>query len=329
MAQFLHETALSFGLRQQGKVRDIYALPGATVIVATDRHSVFDRAVPDIAGKGQVLNRLSAFWFERTADIVPNHVLAVPDPNAMLVRPCTPVAIEAVMRGFITGTTATSIWRHYQEGRRDFGGVRLGEGMRKNQKLDTALFTPSTKEREHDKTVSVAEAVSLGLVSADLIAQIERVSGALFARGQAEYLAHGLILADTKYEFGIDDAGQLRLIDEIHTPDSSRLWDAASYEERLACGEEPNGFDKEQLRLWYARHCDPYRDAVLPNPPAALLDETAGRYAQLFRRVTGEELESPPKDFPIEERILRNLRKALAATRLSRSRVGGAGTADR
>ena len=309
MKPVLEATNLNIGTRSQGKVRDVYRTDDRVILVATDRHSVFDRVVAHVPGKGQVLNRLSAYWFAATNDIVANHVLAVPDPNVTVARACTPIAIEAVMRGYLTGSTATSIWRHYKDGRRDFGTFQLPDGMRKNEKFSRPIFTPSTKDSAHDKTISTTEAIGLGLVNADLMENIESISRKLFARGQEECIAKGIILADTKYEFGIDADGKLRLIDEIHTSDSSRYWEASSYEERLEMNMEPDAFDKESLRLWYVEHCDPYAAAELPSPPQELIDEISARYGNLFQRLTGETVEAVPNGLSIEDRIQKNLRR--------------------
>lgn len=293
------------GERLEGKVRDIYLRQHDVVLVATDRHSSFDRIIAYVPVKGEVLNRLSAYWFEQTRDIIPNHVLAVPDPNVTIARRCTPLPIEAVMRGYLSGVTGTSLWTRYEKGERDFGSFRLPEGMRKNEKLRAPAFTPSTKDKEHDRNVTPQEIVEQGLLPRDLLARVEDTSRRLFARGQELARARGLILVDTKYEFGLDAAGTLTLIDEVHTPDSSRYWQAASYEARIAQGLEPDYFDKEFLRLWFIEHCDPYADAVLPEAPAAMVEELSRRYAAIFSQLSGESVSAADED--IEERIRRNL----------------------
>jgi phosphoribosylaminoimidazole-succinocarboxamide synthase len=293
------------GERLEGKVRDIYLRQHDVVLVATDRHSSFDRIIAYVPGKGEVLNRLSAYWFEQTRDIIPNHVLAVPDPNVTIARRCTPLPIEAVMRGYLSGVTGTSLWTRYEKGERDFGSFRLPEGMRKNAKLRAPAFTPSTKDKEHDRNVTPQEIVEQGLLPRDLLARVEDASRRLFARGQELARARGLILVDTKYEFGLDAAGTLTLIDEVHTPDSSRYWQAASCEASIAQGLEPDYFDKEFLRLWFIEHCDPYADAVLPEAPAAMVEELSRRYAAIFSQLSGETVGAADED--IEERIRRNL----------------------
>ena len=306
MKQTLRATHLSeLGERLEGKVRDIYLRPRDVVLVATDRHSSFDRIIAYVPGKGEVLNRLSAYWFEETKDIVPNHVLTVPDPNVTIAKRCTPLPIEAVMRGYLSGVTGTSLWTRYEKGERDFGSFRLPDGMRKNEKLTEPAFTPSTKEKEHDRNVTPREIVETGLMARDLLARVEDVSRRLFLRGQEMVRARGLILVDTKYEFGLDVEGVLTLIDEVHTPDSSRYWQADSYEARIARGAEPEYFDKEFLRLWFMDHCDPYNDATLPEAPAEMVAELSRRYAAIFTQLSGETVSAGDED--IETRIRRNL----------------------
>jgi phosphoribosylaminoimidazole-succinocarboxamide synthase len=293
------------GERLEGKVRDIYLQRDSVVLVATDRHSSFDRIIAYVPGKGEVLNRLSAFWFDQSRDIIPNHVLAVPDPNVTVAKRCTPLPIEAVMRGYLSGVTGTSLWTRYQKGERDFGAFRLPDGMRKNEKLREPVFTPSTKDKEHDRNVTPREIVETGLLSRDLLDRVEDAARRLFARGQELARASGLILVDTKYEFGLDAEGALTLIDEVHTPDSSRYWQAATYEGRIAAGLEPDYFDKEFLRLWFIEHCDPYNDAVLPEAPAAMVEELSRRYAAIFTQLSGETVSAGEEN--IVERIRRNL----------------------
>jgi phosphoribosylaminoimidazole-succinocarboxamide synthase len=306
MKPILRATNLpELGERLEGKVRDIYLRGSEVVLVATDRHSSFDRIIAYVPGKGEVLNRLSAYWFDQTRDIVPNHVLAVPDPNVTIAKRCTPLPIEAVMRGYLSGVTGTSLWTRYEKGERDFGSFRLPDGMRKNEKLTEPAFTPSTKEKEHDRNVTPQEIVESGLMERDLLARVEDVSRRLFLRGQELARARGLILVDTKYEFGLDAAGALTLIDEVHTPDSSRYWQADSYQARIARGQEPEYFDKEFLRLWFMDHCDPYNDATLPEAPADMVAELSRRYAAIFTQLTDETVSAGDED--IEARIRRNL----------------------
>jgi phosphoribosylaminoimidazole-succinocarboxamide synthase len=303
----LEETNFDFlGPKRSGKVRDIYEQPDRLILIATDRHSSFDRIIAHIPHKGQVLNEISAFWFEQTKDIVPNHVISVPDPNVTVGKKCKTVPVEAVVRGYITGVTDTSLWTHYAKGKRDFGNFRLPEGMRKNQKLAEPVFTPSTKEEAHDRPMSPQELVAEGIVSRETIEAVERTAIALYRRGGEIAAARGLILVDTKYEFGTDENGRLVLIDEIHTPDSSRYWLLESYRERFETGEEPEYFDKEFLRLWFKEHCDPYKDAVLPAAPRELVDELSRRYIKMYERITGQVFR--PGEEPIGPRIARHLR---------------------
>ena len=303
----LKDTNFDFlGRKYTGKVRDVYEQKDRLILVTTDRHSSFDRIIAHIPHKGQVLNEISAFWFKQTADIVPNHVIAVPDPNVTVGRKCKTVPVEAVVRGYITGVTGTSLWTHYQKGQRDFGNFRLPDGMRKNEKLQRPVFTPSTKEETHDRTMSPQELVAAGIVSQSTIDAVERTAIALYERGADIAAKRGLILVDTKYEFGTDESGALVLIDEIHTPDSSRYWQLDSYQERFEKGEEPQYFDKEFLRLWFMQHCDPYKDAALPEAPAELVDELSRRYIQMYERITGETFK--PGAEPVLARIEANLR---------------------
>ncbi|MES2930920.1 MAG: phosphoribosylaminoimidazolesuccinocarboxamide synthase [Patescibacteria group bacterium] len=295
------------GEKKVGKVRDIYINDKNIILIATDRHSSFDRIIAHVPFKGEVLNQISAFWFENTKDIIPNHVISIPDPNVLVARKCTPLPIEAVVRGYITGVTGTSLWTHYEKGKRDFGNFILPEGLEKNQKLSEPVFTPTTKSDEHDRPITPREIVAEGLLTKEMCDEIERVAKALFTRGQEIALSRGLILVDTKYEFGIDDEGKLVLIDEIHTPDSSRYWKAATYDERFNAEEEPEYFDKEFLRLWFKDNCDPYNDPVLPEAPPELVAELSRRYIEIYETITGKAFEH---DFsqPIIERIQNNLR---------------------
>jgi len=238
--------------------------------------------------KGQVLNQVSAHWFELTNDIVPNHVLAVPDPNVTIARKCKMVPIEAVVRGYLTGVTDTAIWTRYGKGQRDFGGLKLPDAMCKNQKLPAPIFDPTTKEADHDRTLSPDQMIAEGFVSKELFERIKETALALFARGQDIAAQRGLALVDTKYEFGTDGEGRLVLIDEIHTPDSSRYWQLDTYETRIAAGQEPDYFDKEFLRLWFKDRCDPYADKELPAAPRDLVEELSRRYVRMYEQITGK-----------------------------------------
>jgi len=302
----LKDTNFDFlGPRIAGKVRDIYDQGDKLVLITTDRHSSFDRIIAHIPWKGQVLNQVSAHWFAKTSDIVPNHVLAVPDPNVTVARKCTMVPVEAVVRGYLTGVTDTAIWTRYGKGERNFGGVALPDRMRKNQRLPQPIFDPTTKEAAHDRTLTPEQMIAEGFVSRDLFERIRRTALALFARGQELAAKRGLILVDTKYEFGTDDKGALVLIDEIHTPDSSRYWQLDSYQARFAADEEPQYFDKEFLRLWFRDHCDPYTDKALPAAPEDLVLELSRRYIQMYEQITGAKLAYGAT--PVLARIERNL----------------------
>jgi len=297
----------NLGEKRTGKVRDIYVQDDKIILISTDRHSSFDRIIALAPFKGEVLNRISLFWFDKTKDIVKNHVLDTPDPNVLVAKKCKTIPIECVMRGYITGVTATSLWTHYKDGKRDFGSFVLPDGMKKNQKLDEPVFTPTTKSDEHDRPITPKEIVAERILSEELVLKLEDTAKALFKRGQEIALSKGLILVDTKYEFGLDEKGELTLIDEIHTPDSSRYWKADSYAERFNKGEEPEYFDKEFLRLWFKEHCDPYKDAVIPDAPPELVLELSNRYIQIFEQITGEKFERETSD--IEKRIENNLKR--------------------
>jgi phosphoribosylaminoimidazole-succinocarboxamide synthase len=272
----------ALGEKHEGKVRDSYVRDGERIIVVTDRLSAFDRIIGTVPFKGQVLNQIAQYWFEETAAIAPNHVLGVPDPNAMRVRECTPLAAELVVRAYLTGVTDTSIWRAYERGARAFCGHALPDGMTKNQKLPLPLLTPSTKapKGEHDISVSRAELLAMG----DRASQIAM---ALFAFGQARAAARGLILVDTKYEMGVTPAGEVIVIDEIHTPDSSRYWYAADYEARMAAGQEPRSLDKEYVRRWLAEEAGYRGDGPPPAMPDEVRVEAARRYIAIYELVTG------------------------------------------
>jgi phosphoribosylaminoimidazole-succinocarboxamide synthase len=284
----LTETNLPLLDKYPGKVRDTYDLgDGRLLLVTTDRQSGFDRMLGAIPFKGQVLNRTSLHWFAATKHIVGNHVLSSPHANALLARKCRVLPIEFVVRGYLTGSTDTSIWTQYAKGVRQYCGHALPEGMRKNEKLQQNIVTPTTKETAHDRPITAQEIVAEGWMTAEQWEFCSAKALALFAFGQKIAAEHGLILVDTKYEFGVGDDGEILLIDEIHTPDSSRYWLADSYAERLAAGQEPDMIDKEFFRLWFRERCDPYKDAILPVPPDDLLAELASRYIQLFEKITG------------------------------------------
>ncbi|HEX2548751.1 MAG TPA: phosphoribosylaminoimidazolesuccinocarboxamide synthase, partial [Gammaproteobacteria bacterium] len=283
----LQETDISAGLKYRGKVRDTYDLGDKLLLITTDRQSAFDRVLANVPFKGQVLNLASAWWFEQTAHIIPNHVIAIPDPNVTIAKKCQVFPIEFVVRGYITGTTNTSLWTQYNNGVRNYCGNVLPEGLRKNQRLEKPLLTPTTKEEKHDRPISPEEIISEGwMTEADWL-QASRAAMALYEFGVKTARAHGLILVDTKYEMGKDADGNIVLIDEIHTPDSSRYWLASTFEERFANAKEPENIDKEFLRLWFIQNCDPYKDAELPKAPDELITTLSARYIQLFEMITG------------------------------------------
>lgn len=297
----------NLGERRQGKARDIYTQDDKIILIATDRYSAFDyRNLALIPFKGEVLTQTSRWWFERTADIVPNHVIDFPDPRVAVAKKCRVIPLEMVVRGYITGVTDTSLWTHYQKGKRDFGDFVLSDGMVKNQKLKAPLLTPTTKSDEHDRPISGKEIVAEGIVDAAIWEKISSIAIKLYDRGQELAGEKGLIIVDTKYEFGLDENGNIILIDEIHTPDSSRYWKLGTYEERFRAGKEPEYFDKEFLRLWFKANCDPYNDPVLPKAPVELVAEISSRYIQIYEKITGQIFETD-LDTPILERIEKNL----------------------
>ncbi|HET6610478.1 MAG TPA: phosphoribosylaminoimidazolesuccinocarboxamide synthase [Kofleriaceae bacterium] len=281
----------SLGEKYEGKVRDCYvdAATGRRTIIVTDRLSAFDQIVGTIPFKGQVLNQIAQHWFEQTADIAPNHVLAVPDPNVMVGTECVPLRAEFVMRGYLTGVTSTSIWRAYERGERTFCGHALADGMRKNERLREPILTPSTKAEkgDHDVSVSKDQLLAMGAVTPEHFERAEAIAYALFARGQKLSAERGLILVDTKYEMGLSPDGDIVVIDEIHTPDSSRYWFAEDYEARFSRGEEPRSLDKELVR----RHLAEEHGYVGDGPPPPLSDAiriaAAERYIEIFELCTG------------------------------------------
>lgn len=305
----LLETHLDqLGERHAGKVRDNYTtVDGRRYLITTDRISAFDRIIGTLPLKGQVLQLTSQYWFEQTADLAPNHVLAVPDPNVVLARNCEPLAVEMVVRAYLTGVTSTSIWTHYQQGKREFCGHRLPDGLQKNQRLAAPLLTPSSKAPRggHDVSMSRAELIEAGAITAAEFDAAADLAMTLFHFGQQHCAERGLILVDTKYEFGKDADGVLRVIDEIHTPDSSRFWHAESYEERLAAGHEPTSFDKEYVRRYLAE--TGFRgDGPVPAIPDEVRIEAARRYIEACETIIGGPFE-PNLDDPLP-RMRRNLR---------------------
>ena len=296
------------GPKTQGKVRDIYHQGDQLVLVTTDRLSAFDRILGLVPYKGQVLNQLAAFWFEQTHEIVPNHLLDLPDPNVAVVRACTPLPVEVVVRGYISGVTQTALWYRYSQGERNIYGIDFPDGLHKNDPLPTPVITPTTKARDggHDERITSAEIVESGLVDAKLWEQVCEGAIAIFQRGQAIAQRGGLILVDTKYEFGVDEEGKLTLIDEVHTPDSSRFWLADSYASRHSAGEEPENFDKEFIRLYYV--AQGYRGDGEPFPlPDELALQAAERYITTYEMLTGRAF--VPGELPAAPRIARAMQQ--------------------
>lgn len=293
----------------RGKVRDNYDLSdGRRIIVASDRLSAFDRVLAAIPYKGQVLTQTARYWFEATADICPNHVLDYPDPNVVVGQRLDILPVEIVVRDYLAGSTGTSVLTLYKAGMREMYGVTLPDGLRANEKLPETIITPTSKafDGAHDEPLTPAEIVGQGLLTAS---QWETLSGyalALFARGRELAATRGLILVDTKYEFGTDGEGRIVLADEIHTPDSSRYWLAESYPARFAAGTAPESFDKDFVRNWVAARCDPYKDDI-PDIPETLVLETAMVYIRAFETITGRKFEFPPQGEAPLARIRRNL----------------------
>ena len=294
------------GALEEGKVRDNYLADERRFIVVTDRVSCFDVVVSTLPFKGQVLNQCAAFWFERTASIAPNHLLEVPDPNVSVVRECRPLPVEFVHRGYLTGSTTTSIWYAYERGERLYCGHRLPEGLHRHEKLPEPLLTPTTKapHGQHDQLTSRDEILASGTMDAALFDEAARLTAELFAEGQRWAESRGLILADTKYELGLDSDGRLVLIDEIHTPDSSRYWYRDAYERALSQGRQPEALDKEYVRRWLGDHG--YRgEGAIPEIPVDVRCEAARRYIEAFEQITGRAFEPDTED--PEARIRRNL----------------------
>ena len=277
----------ALGQLYRGKVRDNYSRDDRIAMITTDRLSAFDRVLTTVPFKGELLNRLTVFWFEKTKDVAPNHILDVPDPSVLVVRRLQPLAVEMVVRGYING----SLWRDFEKGKgaRAYG-IELPQDLRRDQKFDTPLLTPSTKEEvgKHDEPISPKELVARGTISQKQWDAMARMTLDLFAAGQAWAKERGLILVDTKYEFGLDAQGKIWLIDEIHTPDSSRYWLAEGSEERFRKGEDQRNLDKEFFRQWLIRERGYQGDGPLPEIPDAVRAQLAGKYAELVQTLSGE-----------------------------------------
>jgi phosphoribosylaminoimidazole-succinocarboxamide synthase len=310
MPQAFTEARLPLPGRGSGKVREWYDLPGGQrLIITTDRLSAFDRVLSSVPYKGQVLNQLSAWWFAQTAGITANHLVSVPDPNAAVVLRAEPFAVEVVVRGYITGVTSTALWHRYALGERQIYGHRLPDGLHKNEPLPRPLITPTTKggPTGHDERLTPAEVVTRGLLDGRTWEAVQAAALSLFQCGQAAAENAGLILVDTKYEFGRGPDGQVLLIDEVHTPDSSRFWRQETYAARLSASLEPENFDKEFVRLAYA--AQGYRgEGEPPGVPAEVWIGASRRYIVLYELLTGAAFE--PGEYPVGPRLARNLRRA-------------------
>ncbi len=289
----------NLGEKIKGKVRDIYSQGDTRILITTDRVSAFDQILGLIPYKGQVLNQLSVWWFEQTQDIVANHMLSVPDPNVMVGQEAQALPVEVVVRGYITGVTSTSLWTLYKNGERKPYGIELPDGLSKNDALPEPIITPTTKaEHGHDERITSAEIVESGLIDADIWSDIQQKAIAVFKRGQSIADKAGLILVDTKYEFGLID-GEVTLIDEIHTPDSSRYWTKSSYK-----AGKPENYSKEFLREWFKAQ-GYIGDGDAPKMPDEFIVQVAERYISAYEMLTGQEF--IPAEQPATQRIRKNL----------------------
>ncbi|MFW9987237.1 MAG: phosphoribosylaminoimidazolesuccinocarboxamide synthase [Candidatus Odinarchaeota archaeon] len=305
----LKETNFSnLGDLYRGKVRDNYTKEDIRIIVATDRLSAFDRVITTIPFKGQMLNQLSSFWFEKTKEIVKNHIIDIPDPNVAVVHQCKTVPVEVVIRGYLTG----SMWRDYNKGN-PTSGIIPPNGMKKNQKFDDIIITPSTKaESGHDIYLSKEEIIKRGMVDKNIYEEMEVAALKLFKFGQEFCEKNGLILVDTKYEFGLKE-GELMVIDEIHTQDSSRFWILDSYQERFEKGLNPEILDKEIFRGWLMETYPEIFPDIKPDediPPISedIKIELAKRYMQSYEKITGLAFKAENSD--VKNRIYENLKRA-------------------
>ncbi len=306
-----HESDLNLPNRKSGKVRDWYDLPDAQqrLIVTTDRLSAFDRVLAAVPFKGQVLNQLSAWWFDQTRSIIDNHLISVPDPNASVVEKASPYPVEVIVRGCITGVTTTALWYRYSLGEREIYGYTFPEGLKKNQVLPEPIITPTTKGgiTGHDERLTCLEVTGKGYLDEPTWNCIQQAALALFRKGQQLAAKAGMILVDTKYEFGQAADGRILLIDEIHTPDSSRFWKANTYEERFARGEEPENFDKEFIRRAYVDRGF-QGDGTAPELPVEVWAAASQRYIQIYEFLTGQPF--IPGNYPVQNRLKNNLNKA-------------------
>ena len=295
--------------RYNGKVRENYDLPdGRRIIIATDRLSAFDTILASIPFKGQVLTQTARYWFEETADICPNHVLEYPDPNVVVGTRLDMLPVEIVVRGYLAGTTSTSILTKYGKGERGFYGHSFPDGLRDNEKLPSAIITPTSKAASggHDEPLSEVQIIDQRLLTQAQWDTVSRYALQLFARGQQRAAERGLILADTKYEFGTAADGAIVLADEIHTPDSSRYWIASSYNQAFESGGRPQSFDKDFIRSWVSARCDPYKDPI-PTIPDEIVNQASAVYIQAYEAITGAKFVPDLSGDTVLERIRSNL----------------------
>ena len=291
----------------RGKVRDVVDLGDRLALVSTDRLSAFDRVLGTVPYRGQVLNQLSAWWFDRISDLVRTHMIETPDPNVMIGRKCRPLPVEVVVRSRLSGSTGTSLWTLYAAGARRIYGISFPDGMEKNDPLPRPVITPTTKgvEGTHDQPVTEREIVERGIVELRVWDEVRSLALSVFRRGERMAEKAGLVLVDTKYEFGLDSDGRPVIIDEVHTPDSSRFWRAATVEDRLATGAEPENLDKEVVRLEYAaRGFD--GEGVPPPLGTELAARAARAYLEVFETLTGSPL--APASYPADQRIVTAIR---------------------
>jgi phosphoribosylaminoimidazole-succinocarboxamide synthase len=304
------KTNLPLPGRATGKVRDWYTLPGGKrLLVTTDRLSAFDRILACVPYKGQVLNQLTNWWFDQTADIIANHKISAPDPNAVVATAAEPFLVEVIVRGYITGVTSTALWYRYSLGEREIYGYRFPDGLEKNAELRRPIITPTTKGAAgaHDERLTCAEVTEKGLLDANTWDQVQAAALEVFKRGQKLARNAGLILVDTKYEFGRTPEGRVVLIDEVNTPDSSRFWKADTYATQFESGQEPENFDKEFVRIAYAEKG--YRgDGEIPKMPEDLWAVASQRYITICEMLTGKPFDAG--EYPVETRLLNNLRVA-------------------
>ncbi len=294
------------GTLYRGKVRDVYRDEDRLIMVTSDRVSAFDHVLGTIPFKGEILNRMALAWFQKTQDILPNHIVSTPDPNVIVAKPCSPYPVEFIVRGYITG----SLWRDYQSGKAKAYELDFPEDLKKDQRFSAPILTPSTKAEhgQHDEPISRRAIVERGLLTQAQLEAAENAALALYQRGVQECQKRGLILVDTKYELGEDAEGKLVVIDEIHTPDSSRYWIADEYDRRFAAGEAQRMLDKENLRGWLMQTQGYQGDG----PPPALSDEIrltlSQRYMEAYALIVGEEF--VPQVGDVAARIERNLSDA-------------------